>query len=311
MKGELSDVLDVLPHSEIKLEVLLAELLEMGYVEMDELNLRPLGLFKRAYRLEILQAILETSHRETKLRVDTCREGLYDILPKTLFHGAIQHEPFEPVEKMLEDLDTNKKIESSARQFFHPLDQEFIRKRIEVELGERQLLGGFSNVIQRELFSQMLGEVVFLSDYQQQLLYFLLPLAHKITGDIELTQLCFEIILGNKINIQPLANTTDIISEQGDYDTLGANQLGVNFLLGGEVLNDLNHFSISVENIANDQMIDYLPGGKGIERLHFLAEFFLPIEWEVSYEFNFKAAYEAFKLGGTLEDALLGLSTRI
>ena len=84
---------------DLRLEVILAELLDYGYA-FDDFLVQPVGLFARRYRRDlgtVRDEEFQRAHRPVVRTVlELHREGLYDALPQQVFHQPGSGTPSAP-----------------------------------------------------------------------------------------------------------------------------------------------------------------------------------------------------------------------
>ncbi len=273
----------ILLHSS-RMEPLIAELAEQGLLRLDELVVKPKSIFKRAYSkditaIEILKG--EKNKSRDQVLVDVSREGLYDALPEFLFHQPEPPTNYKVFDQRIKESERTKEEEAEAREFFLPFEQEFFRKKLEIEQEERNLFSCFSNPLQLEIFQRFWTDVKGIDEYSKSILFFLLPLAQKIAGNIKLMELCFSTVLGNKVEIQKNYDAHGAYSSDSMV-SLGEAVLGDNLILGLQVKNELPSLTITIGPVDPSVVPQYLPGG-GKQRLKsILFDYFVPIEYDKS-----------------------------
>ncbi|RIV25444.1 hypothetical protein DYU11_09095 [Fibrisoma montanum] len=170
---------------DVRLEVLLAELLRGGLDPRREVMIYPRGLFAREYRSDVgigrilpvepdkpgmplsaKDVVFDKSgvwagsihayenenpninlpdHQEF-LNIPVYRDGLYDYLPEGLFHQRTETDEREYAKEIAEQ----DRREQAARRFFRPIEQEFYLQGLLLELEERKYLITEDNLQQKE-----------------------------------------------------------------------------------------------------------------------------------------------------------------
>lgn len=168
---------------DVRLEVLLAELMRGGLDPRREVVIYPKGLFSRAYRPDVglARAVKSSTTADEStdqkvvfdksgvwagpihvfededpnvqindypdfLNIPVYRDGLYDYLPEGLFHQRTQEDERE----FAKEIDEQDRREQAARRFFRPIEQEFYLQGLLLELEERKYLITEENLQQNE-----------------------------------------------------------------------------------------------------------------------------------------------------------------
>jgi hypothetical protein len=222
-----------------------------------------------------VELIGKKSGNREMLYIDISREGLYDMLPEGLFHQT-QTKSFKTTQDSVDEFREHRREEKEARSCFLPLEQEFYRLRILLEMEERKALFAFTDPSHQGLFAKFWGKQPVLNEQQSAIFFFLLPLFYRIVGNLPLTALCFEAILGHPVAlnwISPLVQSSkDILMP------LGQLKLGINFILGDSWSDEFPAIEVVIGPLKEEVLLDYLPGGKTQGVLELLYSFFLPAE---------------------------------
>lgn len=307
---------------DLRLEVILAELLDYGYA-FDDFLVQPVGLFARRYRRDlgaVRDEEFERGHRPVVRTVlELHREGLYDALPQQVFHqpGTGAGESGSSVRAMVENIRLQRRKEKATRLFFLPFEQEFFRCRIRIEQQERHY---FTNLSAR-WYNQAMARFWGIADAHlppgplTNLLY-LLPLAHGIVGDLPRTQQCFESVLGQPVRLRvvaplrhalPAAPASSTGSASG---TLGNLELGRDLMLGGDYQETLPALEISLHGLSVAELEGYLGGTWRANALALLCEYFVAFETDIAVRYEMATtAGASFRLGEGEEAAVLGFTT--
>ena len=304
---------------DLRLEVILAELLTQGY-ELDDFLVRPVGLFARRYRRDlgdVYEEPFERRHRPVVRTVlEVHREGLYDALPQQVFHqpgtGAGQA---ASIQAMVEDSRAQRRKEKATRRFFAPFEQEFFRFRVGIEQEEQR----YFTSLAAQWYNEVLARFWGLADaglppaVLTNLLY-LLPLAHTIVGDLARTRHCFESVLGQAVHLRVLppqrhplpAASSEALPTGG---TLGHVALGRDLVLGGEYQETLPALEISLQGLTVPELEAYLASEWPAKALALLCEYFIAFETDVVIRYEMAAAAPAFYLGEGEAAPVLGFTT--
>ncbi len=287
------------------MEVILADLIEGG-INVDDLILHPVGLFERSYRKDIREVELHYDQKTGKIDyayLHICREGLYDALPEALFHAPLSQKSFKSKDEMIAENQVHQREEEESRKFFVPFEHAFYQQRLALELEERKALVDFSG----RMFKKFWGITDDFDERQVAILLYVLPVAHRIVGNWHLTALCLEAILGINVKVQKTESETIKVN---DYllNRLGNLTLGVDAVLGNEFDDGIGGIEILLGPLDNAQIKDYLKGGQYFEMLHYLYDYFLPIEVDVKTTILVKEQDKIFELE---KEKRLGFTTLI
>ncbi|MCB2409380.1 type VI secretion system baseplate subunit TssG [Hymenobacter lucidus] len=300
---------------DLRLEVVLADLLAHGY-RFDDFIVRPVGLFARRYRRDIGVVSEEQPERwlGVKTAIETHREGLYDALPQQLFHH-----PGDPtqqgVRSMIEDIQAQRRREKATRRFFLPFEQEFFRFRVLLEQEERRYMTNLSAQWYNEVLARFWELSGYLPPRQVTTLLYLLPLAHRIVGDLEQTQQVFESVLEVPVQLRTVAPlqfspaAMQTASASGGA-VLGQGELGRDFVLSGAYQETLPALEIRLHSLSTAALELYLaPGTWQARALALLCQYFVAFETDVVLHYEVAAGNQSFVLSDEGETAVLGYTT--
>jgi hypothetical protein len=306
---------------DLRLEVILAELLAYGY-EFDDFLIRPMGLFARRYRRDLGTVSDEPFERGNRPVVRTVlelhREGLYDALPQQVFHqpGTTTNEPGAGVRAMVEDIRLQRRKEKATRLFFLPFEQEFFRLRVRIEQEERRYFTNLSARWYNEALARFWGiaDCGLPPEPLTNLLY-LLPLAHSTTGDLARTQLYFESVLGRPVQLRTIAPQRHELPIMPSPQpatgggALGNLALGRDLVLGGDYQETIPALEISIHDLSVADLEAYLADEWPAKALALLCEYFIPFETDVVVRYEMATTEPSFYLGEGENAPVLGFTT--
>ncbi|WP_046244107.1 type VI secretion system baseplate subunit TssG [Hymenobacter terrenus] len=308
---------------DLRLEVILAELLAHGYA-FDDFLIRPVGIFARRYRRDLGAVRDESFERGSRPVVRTVlelhREGLYDALPQQVFHqpgiGSSITNGQPGTRAMIEDIRLQRRKEKATRLFFLPFEQELFHCRVRIEQEERRYFTNLSARWYNEALARFWGVADSgLPPGPLTNLLYLLPLAHDIVGDLPRTQLCFESVLGLPVELRviaprrhalPVAPTAQANSGGG---TLGNLALGRDLMLGGEYQETLPALEISLQKLSVAELEMYLAGEWPARALTLLCRYFVAFETDIVMRYEMAAEKPSFLLGEGEDAPVLGFTT--
>lgn len=296
---------------DLYVEVVISALIREGKLDPKKLYIKPRGTFKRSYKhdLEQIEVLENKKTGEQSIFFAVLREGLYDMLPEGLFHSNLKKTKHIDTEESVQELKMHQEEEKYARNFFLPLEQEFYQQRIQIEIEEQKSLVGVSEFIIHELMANF-WNITFPLEHDKSLcLAYMLPMMHRIVGNLSLTKRCLEIILQAPVKLHT-SNPKDekvLLS----HNKMGHFSLGEDFILGDILAKEVNDLIITIGPISSNQLLDYLPGGKKQALLNLLSAYFIPaeIDWELALLVH--AEEEKFELAANPAIGLLNYTTVI
>ncbi len=311
-----------------KVEIILADLDDDLY---EKSMVVPIGLFHRNYHKDI-DVAEESEYENHHLQLKINRESLYDALPEGLFHQPIQHKRSEKsTEEILQEIREQKAREKATRKFFLPIEQEFYRTRIALELEEVKYFINPRNIKQHRVF-QDFWEIPDFLDYRQICnMIYLLPIAHQIVGNFALTELCFESILQNQVaikNTYPISHEipTPLNEDSGQEEdmgiALGDGALGENFVLHAAnyqettpaILINIGPIAVSEVNLFAKSTVKNAPSGGKREVLEYLINNFLPFDADPIININIiepEGFYFSMADDAETSSMVLGMNSRL
>ncbi len=171
-------------YPDLKLEFILGELMESG-LDPDEIVVNSLGIFRRRYGKDIAAGEIREyrTNKRQYVNLDINRNGIYDLLPKGLFHQPQNRiNNISPVQA-IEEYRLQMQIEKDSRLFFLPFEQEIYRLLLLLEAEERKSIFDVQNVFRSEVFIDFWNIPDFFNERQTCNLLYLLPLAGFIVGN--------------------------------------------------------------------------------------------------------------------------------
>jgi len=268
---------------DIKAEALLLLALERG-LEPDEFMVGCDALFSREFSNDIASAdIKQDSRKKQWLQLHLSRTGLYDQLPEGLFFQPQSQIDGDPAFYYKE----NQKKEEQIRKFFLPFEHDFFLQRLRIEEEEAKMLEGLKTGLLNEYFTQFWDLPRQLPSLFAAPLVLLIPYAHQVAGNIELTTHCLEQLLKEKVVIQKKG----ALGSQGiETPATGDAVLGFDFICGDTFYEDNIVLEIAIGPLKNSEITEYL--GAGVRKLviETFARFFVPAGASVDILLN--VAYE-------------------
>lgn len=285
-------------HTDVRLEVILAELYGGGLDPRTDVLIHPSGLFERSYRRDVGRVIVghadaliedlpeEDEKRRSYLNIEVHRDGLYHYLPEGLFHQPVNRGRDQG--EVFDDIDEQARRGQAARKFFQPFEQEFFLQRTLLELEERKYSLTEENIRQNDqgMVLRQFWDIPrdLLNTRQLHNLLYLLPVAHRIVHNQPLVTACFSLILGVHVALKTLPPLIHLIELAADdepvSDELGRAEMG-KFSLGGVYQDTMPVIEISIGPLNKHQLNGFLQGGRSRDVLNMLIGYFMPAELDV------------------------------
>ena len=295
---------------DLYVEVVIASLVAEGRLDMNHLYIRPQGTFTRNYEADLAKIEVREDKIDQSVLAyfDITREGLYDMLPEGLFHRNLRKSKNIDTEESVQELKMHQEEEKSARKFFLPLEQMFYQQRIAIEIEEQKSLIGLSEVIVDELITGFWNIPITLSYYQSLCLVYMLPLMHKIVGDLSLTKQCLEILLQVPVELEMIKSQPEEIALENN--TLGSFALGDTQVLGDILLSQLDTIQITLGPLEGSKSLEFIPNGSQRNYFELILSYFIPaeLEWRLEILAN---ANTMFTLEEGSGDSYLGFTSTI
>lgn len=293
---------------DIRAEVMANELLESKTVFQNEITISNQGQFSRAYRSDILGAVILDNNydKEEYLNIQLSRDSIYDSLPEGFTHSLKENNADKSVQQMIREHKHQKKQETEARNFFNPLENEIFHYKTKIEGVERDFLYKLNSGKPLEFFYDFWGlppiyPAVLVSKFIQ-----LLPYAYKIVGNIDLACRCLSNIIGEKIQYQTTSSKE--LSAEGEQIILGENRLGIDFISGKNYTDYSMNLTIEIGPIINSPFHNYINEGDVKKFIDCFCEHFFPMEVEVKIFLLINHEIEAFNFNN---QPVLGYTTQI
>lgn len=304
---ELENILNELKSvfEDIKAEVVVSEILENSNVDFSNLTINNTSTFKRPYRRDIIDYKQSLTNIDNyTLNFNLSRNGIYDSLPEGVFHN-----PSDPALKSLsyqKKREKQKQEEREARLFFQPIENETFNQYVNIEKEERALIDRFTDVKNNFLLKFWQVDKSLPKKYLLKLIK-LLPSIHKISGNLELTALCLERIIDEKVTLEKVNSPYKVPNNKEEK---GEN-LGVDLVLGVDesiVLHPQINATIGPINEQNiKNFVDDSPTMRFIQVFY---EYFIPMEMEVNTQIDYEHNNKGFVLHEN-EPTLMGLTTTL
>ncbi len=300
---------------DIRAEYLIAGMLADG-VPLRDIMVSFDGNLKRKWSSDICHAGIERyENGEEILNIHLNRQGIYDVLPEALFHEFFDNRNANG-EDMAKESMKIKTVEKYARLFFRPFEHEIFLHNLFVVNKENQEFENLHSGLLSGLISDFWKNDGIPAEYAAKFCKYL-PLAYKIIGDYELTALCLESLLDEKVTIR-LSDDEDITTfadtrHRSLNVRLGNMRLGYDMIAGERVTGFVGKLIVTIGPVMKNKIKDFFDKGKAGLLLKSFYSYFFPAELDVETKIATEEAGRNFIPGGSEEQekSYLGYNTVI
>lgn len=272
------DLLDV----DFKAEIQAAALAHQ-HVAPERIIINPTGLYSRSYSKDIDEVsdwLLEGSTFIYN-RIDTPREGLFDMMPQYLFFSPKGPAGFVDPDQILDDIRRDRDEERQARLFFLPFDAELNYLRtLSVHYDDSvDHLDGATAIIDQ--FAEHWPILKDMSRAQAGIFLQILPWLHLLRSNLHWLGRFLQLTFGVPVHLE--AGRRLQASKRADgLPTLSNCRLGIDAVVGDQFDDGRNGVQVVVGPVPDAVMADFLPHTKTMALLHDLINYFLPVWSDVS-----------------------------
>lgn len=291
-----------------RMEAVVAFWLENGLCSFENITIAPKGTFERRYKKDILE-VEKQSNPPDSIQINISREGLYDMLPEGMFHEAIRKAQ-KNIKDSVEESHRYKREEKAARKLFLPLEQEFYRQKVWLEMAELQTSLSSVRSDSVSMFFEFWGlkQELFTSE-QKNFMLAVLPNLHRIVGNMDLTAYCLGVILQEEVEITSTFLYDEKHVDPLLYSPLGEVLLGVNSVLGKGFVEDDPVIQVKIGPVDPENLFPWLPGERLDKLVNLLCGYFFPAENEVVITLKVSEGEEEFGLEKEVYSPRLGFTT--
>ncbi|QMW04483.1 hypothetical protein [Spirosoma foliorum] len=295
---------------DLRVEMVLVDMLEAG-ISLDELILNPVGAFKRTFGRDIVRTNwVEAQHKSQRwLQIDLNRTGLYDLLPEGVFHQPTSNDASASKEAVLREISVQREREQAARRFFLPIEQEFFRQRVRIEQEQQTFLSDTNPVQSDDPLAWFWNLPHFLTPTQTKRLLYLLPLMHKLAGDVAAMTTCLEQLVEERVSLQ--LDSPGMALVQANTPALGQWELGNSSVFDGWLNNEDPLLRITVHIDRSERVVDYMPGHNGIRLIEWLTGYLVPLDTDVQIDLDTSTLNDSFLFTDNNSLSRLDFTTRI
>lgn len=291
-----------------------ADLIERRIVDIDQIEVIPIGADKRAFAKDIEESEVYYSEkrRQTRIRITTNREGFYDMLPEGLFHRPPTGSAGMDEESMIKDIKDRREEEKQARLFFTPFDAEINQVRIMTELYENMLDKKTTYSDLSQIFEFGWDEFNLLNKEQSIIWMHLLPEIQQKRNDINFVSKVLTALFNLPISIvNATANIVPVKIADELQVQLGSGALGIDTIIGDSFIPDHESFNINIGPTSPQELIKFIPNQKNRTILDMAIDYLMPVSAEINVELLTATDFQQTILSTDSESAYLGYTVYI
>lgn len=291
-----------------------ADLIERNIIDADRIEIIPNGADKRAFAKDIEDSgsYYSEKRRQTRIRITTNRESLYDMLPEGLFHRPPTGSAGMDEESMIKDIRDRRDEEKHARLFFTPFDAEINHVRIMTELYENMLDKKTTYSDLSQIFEFGWDEFNLLNKEQSIIWMHLLPEIQQKRNDIEFVSKVLTalfnlpiVLVDATFHLAPVKIADDLQMQ------LGTSALGIDTIIGDNFTSDSEAYHINIGPTTPQELISFIPGEKNRAILDMAISYLMPLDAEIRVEMITASDYQETLLTENGESAYLGYTVYI
>lgn len=258
------------------------------------------GQLKRQYSKDISKVSLgEFENGESALTFHLNRDGMYDALPESFFHNFTDGQLVSG-EEMARDSMKMKVEEKEIRSFFMPFESQVFFQLANLATKENSVFNNiYSNLLQGLIPNFWNIDHDIPGGYRDRLIM-LVPMAHQIIGNIELTQNAFEFILKEVVTIEmissPIILETEAQKDLNGSGGLGECMLGIDFISGDMPEISGKKAAVTIGPVCNLDTNKFIDGGWVKVLFESLCNYFFPMDLIVKTSIIPQAGTESFYL---------------
>jgi hypothetical protein len=291
-----------------------ADLIERDVIAADRIEIIPMGPDKRAFAKDIENSntYYSEKRRHDRIRINTNREGLYDMLPEGLFHRPPTGSAGMDEESMIKDIRDRREEEKQARLFFTPFDAEINHVRIMTELYENMLDKKTTYSDLSQIFEFGWDEFNLLNKEQSIIWMHLLPEIQQKRNDIDFVSKVLTALFNLPIAIvDATANITPIKIADDLQMQLGSSALGIDTIIGDSFMPEHESFNINIGPTSPQELVNFIPGQKNRAILDMAISYLMAVDAEVNVELLTASDLQETVLSENGESAFLGYTVYI
>lgn len=298
-------------HADFKATTKVAELLENGDIGKDNIAILPVGPARSAYAKDINGYSSYYSENLLKdcLIVEVNREGLYDMLPEGLFHGAPARSAGLSEVEMIADVQLRRTEEKDARRFFMPFEAELNHMRTLLEWYENRLDKKTTYNDLSMIFGAEWKEFDMLDNDQRIIWMHLLPVIQQKRNDThfmgKLLSVLFNIPV--QVTLHPAA-VIQVPVDEGMRCKMGNGALGVDAVIGNSFATEGAEINIKIGPADAGRLLAFLPGSQQAQLIETVMAYLAPVETSIKVDLITSQENRIGSLGPGSVNSILGFT---
>ncbi|HTE09215.1 MAG TPA: type VI secretion system baseplate subunit TssG [Flavitalea sp.] len=293
---------------DFKAETIAAGIAEQG-TDPEQIIILMLGALKRTFSNDIRDVSQEMpgDYKEyTILR--TYREGIYDMLPESLFHLPTGHKSAKSEREIIKHMKRRRLEELNARKFFVPMEASINYLRVQMSMQENRLdkRTDYDDLV--KLFAAQWKIFQYLDSRQANIFLHLLPIIHEIRDDHEKIREIMEMVFSIPVYIE-MGRQYPLSPADGMFSLLDDSMVGVNLTTGNLQYDEgADEIRISLGPMEAAMYREFMPGRRNRLIYDHLCDYLLPVQVDIVSRFNMKPADQMARLGDEsgFHNAVLG-----
>ncbi|HET9277658.1 MAG TPA: hypothetical protein VFN95_05715 [Flavitalea sp.] len=290
-------------HEDFKAETIAAEIAEQGK-GLEQILVQMLGPLKRTFSndVNIVETEVLEDHTEYTI-VKAAREGIYDMLPETLFHHPTAHKTARSEKEIIKTIKRRREEEVNARKFFLPIEATINYQRIEMALYENRLdkRTHYDDLVQ--LFAGHWEIFEYLNAEQANIFLHLIPIIHDIRDDHPKIEEIMEMIFEERVTVS-LRNQGPLHPQDTMLSHLAESVLGVDLTTGNIKFDEgVDEIVITIGPMESNVYRDFMPGRKNAIILELLCDYLLPVHADIITKFELIEQDRQARLADSFSDS--------
>lgn len=244
---------------------------------------------KGTHKRNAYEEILSITQEGENLLIELSREGLYDILPESLFHPVDRFENIsanEYKEKFAEEYETQQAEEANARKFFAPFDRFILGMNCEVNRIKNDSYN--DNSFLCGIICDSLPSEYRDNRFVKSMIPYM-PLCSRMRGDKDLMTLALrKILLDEGISMTERHLPKTFTDQHPRYNSslgISVNQ-SADLYLGCEYIESVTEYEITYWNDeeCNDSFLSFISEMEVFEK--FINDYFVSVEAMIRFRIS-------------------------
>jgi hypothetical protein len=294
--------------TDFKVIVKVAELIEDGVFDSDQVIIVPAGPKHSAYSKDIggHSFFYSESKRKECIHIEVNQEGFYDMLPEGVFHEPPTGSSRLSEQEMINDVQQRREEEKDARKFFIPFEAELNYLKTLLELYENRLDKKTSYDDLTRIFASEWKEFESLGKEQSVIWMHFLPMIHQKRNDIEFLGRLLTLLFKVPVKIESYTGLRQVKIQETLQFKLGSGALGINSIIGRNFDNEQEEVHIHIGPAKTERLVDFMPGTADSDILDLVVSYILPIETDVKIKLITENEHRIGALGTDSSHSFLG-----